>query len=92
MSSTSYSPDVEAQLKKLRAMGDNDVDLSEMPEEIDWRRARQGMWHRIKRDDLIVMLEPKVMAWFTGQAHEGEDVNDTVNRVMRERVIVKSAA
>lgn len=80
---------IEANLAELRARPKAPIDLEEMPEATDWSKARRGMWHRIYRDDLIVMLEPKVMAWFTAQGRDGEDVNDTVNRVMREQVIAR---
>lgn len=72
---------------EMAALQGRQIDLSEMPEATDWRNAKRGLWHRVYRDDLIVMLEPKVMAWFSAQGHEGEDVNDTVNRVMRESVM-----
>lgn len=75
---------------EMAALERRPIDLSEMPEATDWSKARRGLWHRIYRDDLIVMLEPKVMAWFTAQGREGEDVNDMVNRVMREQVIEKN--
>lgn len=87
MNKGNHSPEVEANLRDLRAMGDADINLNDMPEVTDWSKAKRGLWHRIKRDDLIVMLEPKVMAWFRGQGREGEDLNETVNRVMREQVI-----
>ena len=75
---------------EMAALERRPIDLSEMPEATDWSKARRGLWHRIYRDDLIVMLEPKVMAWFTAQGREDEDVNDLVNRVMREQVIEKN--
>jgi hypothetical protein len=75
---------------EMAALERRPIDLSEMPEATDWSKARRGLWHRIYRDDLIVMLEPKVMAWFAAQGREGEDVNDLVNRVMREQVIEKN--
>ena len=87
MSKHEYSPEVEANLRGLRAMGNADIDLSDMPEVTDWSKAKRELWHRIERDDLIVMLEPKVMAWFRERGQDGEDVNDTVNRVLREQVI-----
>ncbi len=86
MSESNYSPEVEASLRELRAKSDADIDLSEMPEVTDWRKARRGLWHRIYRQDLIVVLEPKVMAWFLAQASEDEDVNDTVNRILRKQL------
>lgn len=72
---------------EMAALENRPIDLSEMPEATDWAKARRGMWHRIHRDDLIVMLEPKVMAWFLEHGRADEDVNETVNRVMREQVI-----
>lgn len=86
MSRVERSPEVEANLRELRAMGDVGIDVSEMPEATDWSKAKRGLWHRVKRDDLIVMLEPKVMAWFRTHRREGEELNDTVNRVLREHV------
>lgn len=90
MSEREHSAEVEANLRDLRALDDADIDLSDMPEETDWRKARRGMWHRINRQELIVMLEPKVMAWFRDHGRDGEDVNDTVNRVLREQVIERN--
>jgi hypothetical protein len=77
-------PDIAAEMAALEG---RPIDMSEMPEATDWSKARRGLSHRIYRDDLIVMLEPKVMAWFLQHGRDGEDVNDTVNRVMREQVI-----
>lgn len=75
---------------EMAALEGRPIDLSDMPEATDWSKARRGLWHRIYRDDLIVMLEPKLMAWFRDQSREEEDINETVNRVLREQVIEKN--
>ena len=43
------TPDQRAEIDVLKAMPDDEIDTSDIPEVVDWSNARRGMFHRLKR-------------------------------------------
>ena len=86
MTSRSFSPEELQQLENLRALGDEDIDLSDIPEitEAQWRDPRR---HRPNRSGRAMNLtvDPRVAHWFEGHAG-GRSAEEEINRVLLQYV------
>ena len=85
MSEHRYIPDVEANLRELAAMRDEEIDFSDIPRITDfsgfWNRS--GEWHQKDRRFVIDVGED-LARWFGEQAEPGEDWREGAKRVLRE--------
>jgi uncharacterized protein (DUF4415 family) len=87
MNSKPFSPEELEQLAKLRAMRDEDIDLSDIPELTEEqlsRGFRPGLPRPIKLP-VTIRLDADVVGWF--KEHAGDRPYQTeINRVLRQYV------
>ncbi len=87
MNSKPFSPDELEQLAKLRAMRDEDIDLSDIPELTEEqlsRGFRPGL-HRPIKLPVTIRLDADVVGWF--KEHAGDKpYQSEINRVLRQHV------
>jgi len=50
----------------IAAKRDEDIDLSDMPERLDWSSATRGMFHRPAKRPVTMRLDEDVLAWLKG--------------------------
>ncbi len=82
-----FSPEELEQLARLKAMRDEDIDLSDIPEltEEQWATAfRPGLSRPIKLP-VTIRLDADVVAWFKDHA-DGKPYQTEINRVLRQYV------
>lgn len=84
------TPEMLAQLDRLAAMPDEDIDLSDMPEITDWSNAVRGKFYRPVKQQLTLRLDAYVVHWFKTHA-EGErgyqtKINAALRRFVEEQV------
>ncbi len=80
----------QEQLKALEHMPDEQIDLSDMPEKLDWSNARRGMFRPIKQQ-LTVRFDADVVYWFR-QCEGGERGYQTrMNAVVREYMLAHAS-
>lgn len=79
------TPEIQANLDAIEAMGDEDIDLSEMPEITDWSNAVRGKFFRPVKQQLTLRLDADVVHWF--KAHAGARGYQTrINAALRKFV------
>jgi uncharacterized protein (DUF4415 family) len=87
MNSKPFSPEELEQLARLRAMRDEDIDLSDIPELTEEqlsRGFRPGL-HRPIKMPVTIRLDADVVGWF--KEHAGDKPYQTeINRVLRQHV------
>lgn len=64
----------------IRAMRDEDIDLSEMPEVVDWSGAEMGKFHRPPKKSVTIRLDEDVIDWLKGY---GKGYQTRVNLLLR---------
>ena len=82
-----FSPEELEQLRRLEALKDEDIDLSDIPEITDemWARAfRPGLHKSIKRP-VTIRLDADVIEWFKNHA-DGRPYQTEINRALRQHV------
>jgi len=72
------------QIRALKRMKDEDIDLSDMPEKLDWSNAVQGKFYRPVKKSLTVRIDADVLAWFKSG---GKGYLTRINRCLREAML-----
>jgi uncharacterized protein (DUF4415 family) len=76
-----------AELVRLAAMRDEDIDLSDMPEKLDWTNAERGKFYRPVKQQLTLRLDADVVHWFKTQ---GGGYQTRINQALRDYVEAKA--
>lgn len=64
----------------LAAMKDEDIDLSDMPEVLDWSKAEMGKFYRPPKKSITMRLDADVLEWLKGY---GKGYQTRVNLLLR---------
>ena len=80
-----FTPEMLAQLERLNAMRDEDIDLSDIPEVTDWSNAVRGKFYRPVKQQVTLRLDSDLIHWF--KAHGGQRGYQTrINAALRRFV------
>jgi len=74
-----------AESLRIAAMPDEDIDLTDMPEVLDWSKAERGKLYRPVKQQLTLRLDADVVHWFKTHAHGG-GYQTRINRALRDYV------
>ncbi len=77
------TPTMRADLKRLAAMKDEDIDTSDIPEVTDWSGAVRGGFYRPVKQAVTIRLDADVIDWFRSQ---GDGYQTRMNQALREYV------
>ena len=69
------------ELKALKRMKDEDIDLSDIPEIRDWSKAVVGKFYRPIKKSLTIRVDADVLAWLKAQ---GKGYQTRINGLLRE--------
>lgn len=83
---TELPPDVQAQVRALEALPDDQIDTTEAPEVLDWSDARRGVFYRPVKKQITLRLDADIIAWFKARARNGRGYQTDINRALREHV------
>ncbi len=76
-----------AELTRLAAMPDRDIDTSDIPETSGWPKAVVGKFYRPVKRQVTLRIDADVLSWFKTQ---GGKYQSAVNAALREHVQRKS--
>ena len=79
-------PDVQAQIRELEALPEDQVDTSDAPEILDWSDARRGVFYRPVKQQITLRLDADIIAWFKARACGGRGYQTDINGALREHV------
>jgi uncharacterized protein (DUF4415 family) len=79
------TPELLAESERLAAMPDEDIDLSDMPEVLDWSNAERGKFYRPVKQQLTLRLDADVVHWFKIHA-KGGGYQTRINQALRDYV------
>jgi len=60
------SKEQKRDIAALAAMRDEDIDLSDMPEVVDWSKAEIGKFYRPPKRSVTMRLDADVLEWLKG--------------------------
>lgn len=81
--SGNVSDEQAAELKALAGMPDETIDLSDIPEVMDWRGAEVGKFYRPLKESVTVRLDADVVHWLK---QEGKGYQTRLNAILRREM------
>jgi uncharacterized protein (DUF4415 family) len=90
VTSPKLTPELLAESRRIAAMPDGDIDLSDMPEVLDWSAAERGKFYRPVKQQLTLRLDADVVHWFKTHAKGGgyqTRINQALRRYVEEQAI-----
>ena len=81
-----FTPEMIAQLDALDAMRDEDIDLSDIPEKLDWSNAVRGKFYRPVKQQVTLRLDADVLHWFKTNAEGSRGYQTQINAALRRFV------
>ena len=81
---TEESRDISADLERINAMSDDEIDYSDLPEVTDFSGFKRGLFYRPEKQAVTIRLDADVVAWFKSAEPKYQTA---VNRVLREYML-----
>ena len=71
----------DKEIRALRRMKDEEIDLTELSEVADWSKAVVGKFYRPIKKSLTIRVDSDVLAWLKAQ---GKGYQTRINNLLRE--------
>jgi len=84
--SSKFSAEQMAELTALAAMPDDEIDLTDAPEVLDWSGARRGLFYERPIEQKAVPVDADVVEWFRAQAKGQDSYQDKINQTLRQYI------
>ena len=84
------SPELQAQLAALEALPDSQIDTSDIPEKLDWSKAKRGLFYRPIKRQITVRFDADVLEWFRHQSGNERGYQTRMNSVLRDYMLSHS--
>lgn len=81
------------EIQALAEMREEDIDTTDIPEVLDWRKAGVGKFYRPTKRAISIRLDADVLAWLKmpGKGHQ-ERINAILRNAMLEQYLAVSRA
>ena len=83
---TSLTDEQRAELAALAELPEDEIDTTDIPEVLDWSRARRADLYRPIKQQITLRLDADIVAWFKEHAPGGRGYQTDINRALREHV------
>jgi uncharacterized protein (DUF4415 family) len=84
-SSRKLPPHLQAEAERVAALPDEEIDLTDMPEKLDWTQAERGKFYRPVKQQLTLRLDADVIHWFKTHT-QGGGYQTRINQALRDYV------
>ena len=78
--------DVQAQIRALETLPEDQIDTTDAPEVLDWSDARRGVFYRPVKQQITLRIDADIIAWFKDHAPDGHGYQTDINGALREHV------
>ena len=83
---TELPADIQAQIRALEALPDDQIDTTDAPEMLDWSDATRGVFHRPVKQQITLRIDVDIIAWFKAHARDGRGHQTDINGALREHI------
>ena len=73
-----------AELVRLAAMADEDINTDDMPEVLDWSNAVRGKFYRPVKKQVTVRLDADILDWFKSNQNGVRGYQTAINAALRK--------
>jgi len=78
------SKEQKRDIAAIAAMRDEDINLSDMPEVVDWSGAEMGKFYRPPKKSVTIRIDQDVLDWLKGY---GKGYQTRVNLLLRHAMV-----
>ncbi len=72
------------QIRALKRMKEEEIDLTDIPEKLDWSNAVVGKFYRPVKKSLTIRIDADVLAWVKRQ---GKGYQTRINSYLRDAMV-----
>lgn len=83
------TPTLDEQVEYLRQLPDDQIDLTDIPEVLDFTHAERGRFYRPVKQTVTLRLDADVVDWFK---RSNPKYQTAINKALREYVISRQGA
>jgi len=80
------TPELLAESERIAAMPDDTIDLSDMPEVLDWSNAVRGKFYRPVKQQVTLRLDSDLIHWFKSRQNGARGYQTAINAALRKVV------
>ena len=80
------TPEILANLERINAMSDDDIDFSDIPEITDFSNFRRGKFYRPVKQQVTLRLDADLVHWFKAKNGGARGYQTQINAVLRRFV------
>jgi uncharacterized protein (DUF4415 family) len=74
------------ELEGLAALPEDRIELTDIPETLDWSDAKRGVLYRPVKKQLTLRIDADVVAWFKSRATRKHGYQTQMNLALRDHV------
>lgn len=75
-----------AELKHLKSLPDDQINVEEIPEMLDWSNARQGLFYKPVKQQITIRLDTDVIHWFKMLVKGSRGYQTEINQALRDHI------
>ena len=75
-----------AEIKHLREMREDQIDVDDIPQMRDWTGAKRGLFYRPVKQQITLRIDADILDWFRRQAREGRLYQTAINDALRRHI------
>lgn len=76
----------KAELEFLSRMDDDDINVREIPEILDWSGAQRGVFYKPVKQQITLRLDADIIHWFRVQMRGNRGYQTEINRALRDHI------
>lgn len=76
-------PPIEEQIKNMKPKRDDEIDLSDIPEVLDWSNAVRGSRHHPAKKSITLNIDADIVDWFS-QKYTSYQLE--INNILKEYI------
>lgn len=77
-------PHLQAQAERIAQLRDEDIDLGDMPEVLDWSNAVRGKFYRPVKQQVTLRLDADIIDWFKRRKQGARGYQTEINAELRK--------
>ncbi len=77
----------QAELERLAALPEDEINTGDIPEQRDWRGAQRGAFFRPVKQQITLRLDADIVDWFKRHPKANAGYQTTINQALREYVV-----
>ncbi len=80
------SDSLAKEIEALRVLDDSEIDLTDIPEQLDWEGALTGKFYKPRKKQISLRVDLDVLAWFQAKSSGKRGYQTHMNRALRAYV------